>query len=157
MITMSETHRKNAKTMLATITTMVVETTSARDGKVTFVISDRVSEKNRVMRFQLSAIDITTLGSFCSLNWQARRDSNPQHSVLETDALPIGATGLYSRISVTVPAPTVRPPSRIANRTPFSIAIGAINSTESVTLSPGITISVPSGIAAAPVTSVVRK
>jgi hypothetical protein len=29
-----------------------------------------------------------------ALEWQARRDSNPQHSVLETDALPIGATGL---------------------------------------------------------------
>ena len=27
-------------------------------------------------------------------NWQARRDSNPQHAVLETAALPIGATGL---------------------------------------------------------------
>ena len=32
----------------------------------------------------------------------------------------------YSTISETVPAPTVRPPSRIANRKPFSIAIGAI-------------------------------
>ena len=31
----------------------------------------------------------------CSLtSWQARRDSNPQHAVLETAALPIGATGL---------------------------------------------------------------
>ena len=30
----------------------------------------------------------------------------------------------YSRMSVTVPAPTVRPPSRIAKRRPFSIAIG---------------------------------
>src|SRR5215471_20104658 len=28
--------------------------------------------------------------------WQARRDSNPQHAVLETAALPIGATGLQS-------------------------------------------------------------
>ena len=28
------------------------------------------------------------------LNWQARRDSNPHHAVLETAALPIGATGL---------------------------------------------------------------
>ena len=27
--------------------------------------------------------------------WQARRDSNPQHPVLETGALPIRATGLY--------------------------------------------------------------
>src|SRR5205809_3848138 len=27
--------------------------------------------------------------------WQARRDSNPQHAVLETAALPIRATGLF--------------------------------------------------------------
>ena len=60
-------------------------------------------------------------------------------------------------ISVTVPAPTVRPPSRIAKRKPFSMAIGVISSTVSVTLSPGITISVPSGNFATPVTSVVRK
>ena len=26
--------------------------------------------------------------------WQARRDSNPQHPVLETGALPVRATGL---------------------------------------------------------------
>ena len=56
-----------------------------------------------------------------------------------------------------VPAPTVRPPSRIANRNPFSIAIGVINSISNATLSPGITISVPSGNFATPVTSVVRK
>ena len=42
-----------------------------------------------------------------------------------------------------MPAPTVRPPSRIANRSPFSIAIGAINSISIATLSPGITISTP--------------
>ena len=59
--------------------------------------------------------------------------------------------------SPTAPAPIVRPPSRIAKRKPFSIAIGAINSTEIVTLSPGITISVPSLRVTTPVTSVVRK
>src|SRR4030042_2482517 len=32
----------------------------------------------------------------------------------------------YSRISLMTPAPTVRPPSRIANRNSFSIAIGVI-------------------------------
>ena len=36
---------------------------------------------------------------------------------------------IYSTISETTPAPTVRPPSRTAKRTPFSIAIGEINST----------------------------
>ena len=63
----------------------------------------------------------------------------------------------YSTMSETVPAPTVRPPSRIAKRSPFSIAIGAINSISIATLSPGITISTPVGKAATPVTSVVRK
>src|SRR5262245_37311599 len=60
-------------------------------------------------------------------------------------------------MSVTTPAPTVRPPSRIAKRSSFSIAIGVINSTTMSTLSPGITISRPSGSVATPVTSVVRK
>ena len=67
------------------------------------------------------------------------------------------STMLYSTTSETVPAPTVRPPSRIAKRSPFSIAIGAINSISIATLSPGITISTPSGKCATPVTSVVRK
>src|SRR2546422_831566 len=51
----------------------------------------------------------------------------------------------YSVISVTTPAPTVRPPSRIANRNSFSIATGVIRSIVIVTLSPGITISTPAG------------
>src|SRR5918992_502068 len=50
----------------------------------------------------------------------------------------------YSMTSVTTPEPTVRPPSRMAKRSPSSIAIGWI-------------ISVPSGRFATPVTSVVRK
>src|SRR6266496_2351659 len=60
---------------------------------------------------------------------------------------------VYSRISVTTPAPTVRPPSRMAKRSSFSIAIGVISSTVMSTLSPGITISRPSGSVATPVTS----
>ena len=63
----------------------------------------------------------------------------------------------YSMISVIVPEPTVRPPSRIANRKPFSSATGVISSTLIATLSPGITISTPSGNVATPVTSVVRR
>ena len=57
----------------------------------------------------------------------------------------------------TTPAPTVRPPSRMAKRSFSSMAIGVISSTVIVTLSPGITISVPSGSLTMPVTSVVRK
>src|SRR6516164_7430840 len=56
-----------------------------------------------------------------------------------------------------VAEPTVRPPSRIANRNPWSMAIGWISSISIWTLSPGMTISVPSGSLATPVTSVVRK
>jgi len=62
----------------------------------------------------------------------------------------------YSRILTTVPAPTVRPPSRMANRIFSSMATGWINFTIMFTLSPGITISVPSGKVTSPVTSVVR-
>jgi hypothetical protein len=58
---------------------------------------------------------------------------------------------------VTVPAPTVRPPSRIAKRRPFSMATSVISEIYRFTLSPGITISTPSGSFASPVTSVVRK
>src|SRR5258706_9385264 len=63
----------------------------------------------------------------------------------------------YSIISVTAPAPTVCPPSRIANRKPFSRATGVINVTSQLTLSPGITISTPAARCMSPVTSVVRK
>src|SRR3546814_8152571 len=51
----------------------------------------------------------------------------------------------YFVIVATTPAPTVRPPSRMAKRRPCSMAIGAISLTASWTLSPGMTISVPSG------------
>ena len=46
--------------------------------------------------------------------------------------------------------------SRIAKRAPFSSATGVISSAEIVVLSPGITISTPSGRLSVPVTSVVR-
>ena len=48
-------------------------------------------------------------------------------------------------ILATTPAPTVRPPSRMAKRSFSSIAIGTISVTSMAMLSPGITISVPSG------------
>ena len=63
----------------------------------------------------------------------------------------------YSMIVATRPDPTVRPPSRIAKRSPCSIAIGWISSIVISTLSPGMHISVPSGSSQTPVTSVVRK
>src|SRR5438067_190173 len=66
-------------------------------------------------------------------------------------------TYAYAKTSLMVPAPTVRPPSRMAKRKPFSMATGVISSMVSATLSPGITISVAAGSSATPVTSVVRK
>ncbi len=60
-------------------------------------------------------------------------------------------------MAVTTPAPTVRPPSRMAKRSPCSTATGVISSTSIWMLSPGITISTPSGSPIEPVTSVVRK
>ena len=63
----------------------------------------------------------------------------------------------YSMIVATRPDPTVRPPSRIANVRPCSIAIGWISSIVISTLSPGMHISVPSGMLITPVTSVVLK
>ncbi len=61
----------------------------------------------------------------------------------------------YSIISVTIPAPTVLPPSLIANLNPFSNATAYINSTSIVIFSPGFAISVPSGNIIVPVTSAV--
>ena len=90
----------------------------------------------------------------------------PDLSTNEKPGAPLGAPGHrittlaggdYFSISATTPAPTVRPPSRMVKRWPTSIAIGAISLMPSDTLSPGITISVPSGSSTVPVTSVVRK
>jgi len=86
----------------------------------------------------------TSLLSFHLCSWRASASSKVINAV-------------YSWILATTPAPTVRPPSRIAKRKPSSIAIGAIRDTCICTLSPGMTISTPSGNSHAPVTSVVRK
>ena len=119
--------------------------------------------------------------------WQGWWDSNSQPPVLETGALPIELhpcacwmleagcsildtiqhratsiqhphpTSRYSTILVTTPEPTVLPPSRMANRTPSSMAIGLDSSTKSLALSPGMHISAPPSKLDEPVTSVVRK
>src|SRR2546427_11863348 len=59
----------------------------------------------------------------------------------------------YFKIFVTTPAPTARPPSRIANRSCSSIAIGVISSIVIFLLSPGLTISTPAGSSPPPATS----
>ena len=62
----------------------------------------------------------------------------------------------YLMIFAITPEPTVLPPSRIAKRRPSSKATGLIRTTFISMLSPGITISTPSGNSIIPVTSVVR-
>ena len=64
---------------------------------------------------------------------------------------------IHLMILVTRPEPTVRPPSRIAKPRPGSMAMGWISCTEISVVSPGMTMSVPSGRVMTPVTSVVRK
>src|SRR5579859_4466630 len=63
---------------------------------------------------------------------------------------------VHSMTFVTTPAPTVLPPSRMANRRPSSRAIGVMSVTVRLVLSPGMTISTPCWSSADPVTSVVR-
>jgi hypothetical protein len=97
--------------------------------------------RNRLRRFRRNYL-ITS-------HWQRLREGcapayrSPHHS--------------YFKIFATTPAPTVLPPSRIAKRSPSSIAIGLISSIVILMLSPGITISTPAGNSIIPVTSVVRK
>src|ERR1035437_101517 len=62
----------------------------------------------------------------------------------------------YLMISVTVPAPTVRPPSRIAKRKPLSMATGGINSTGNPTLPPARPSSNSFLNISTPVTTVLR-
>ena len=68
-----------------------------------------------------------------------------------------GVAGEVILAELTTPEPTVLPPSRMANRTPSSIAIGTMSSTSILTLSPGEHISTPPRSFVEPVTSVVRK
>src|SRR5205823_1303620 len=76
--------------------------------------------------------------------------------VVRLQADPDALLGHYAITFVTTPAPTVCPPSRMANRRPSSSAIGVIRVTSRVELSPGMIISVPVASFASPVTSVVR-
>src|SRR5262249_15827817 len=65
--------------------------------------------------------------------------------------------GGYSTASVMTPEPTVLPPSRMAKWLPMSRATGLSRRTPTVALSPGRTISIPSGRRISPVTFVVLK
>ncbi len=86
-------------------------------------------------------------GFLCHKSTHILRNQQPAElNPLATDLAPTPGPhwpAFYARIFVTTPEPTVLPPSRTAKRSFSSIAIGAINSTSIVTLSPGITISAP--------------
>jgi len=102
---------------------------------------------------------ILSLGTLQSLDGKSegRNDGRKTAGRLILPSFRLSVFPSYFRIFVTTPAPTVRPPSRIANLSPSSIAIGVISSIVIWMLSPGITISTPAGSSTDPVTSVVRK
>src|SRR5262249_27616240 len=90
-----------------------------------------------------------------------QRDDRPdvfrfRHVGYSTSWSTPGSDGGQSITLVMTPAPTVRPPSRMAKWPPASSATGVISSTAMLTLSPGMTISTPAGRLIAPVTSIVR-
>src|SRR5918997_1856669 len=100
---------------------------------------------------------VTALALLTCQRYQLSHSYPPNHRG-ETPSRPRrSSVSCYSMIWVTTPAPTVRPPSRMAKLRPSSMAMGEINSTSITVLSPGITISTPSSRRISPVTSVVRK
>jgi hypothetical protein len=108
----------------------------------------------RVERFELPSTVLET--GILPLNYTRKSKKSPKnHRVLLANYVVISI--LYLRILVTCPAPTVLPPSLIANLNPSLIATGTIRFTVIETLSPGITISLPSSRMISPVTSVVLK
>jgi hypothetical protein len=111
----------------------------------------REFESSRVVSFVLRA-GVVTLLAFRTRQGDDHPCCLPSHTCSISS---MDRQVRYSRILVITPAPTVRPPSRMANCDPSSRATGTINSTLMFTLSPGITISTPSGKSTDPVTSIV--
>lgn len=88
----STTARKTETITVKTITTVVDPIVSLLLGKVTFESSLLTSLKKSLMvwKNRLIIFFSTSICACCLLGvstWQARRDSNPQHAVLETAAL----------------------------------------------------------------------
>ena len=151
--------------MMKTIT--VVTIVSRRVGHVTLRTSARTSCKkaNGLAIFSLHvnfALGANSTNLTVSTGGRSggTRTPNPRFwrpVLCQLSYTPKSSSQPYSIIAETTPAPTVRPPSRMAKRSFSSMAIGTISSTSISTLSPGITISVPDGNWHTPVTSVVRK
>ena len=159
----------NAIKRLATKTKTADSCNSRQDGQVTLVWSSWTEAcKYSVNEDMLSVFSTGGRARTCNqwfwrpllyqLSYARRwRKKEPSKGNLLPCIDVVSEISYQSRISVTWPAPTVRPPSRMAKRRPLSIAIGAISFTSMVTLSPGITISRPASNEISPVTSVVRK
>jgi hypothetical protein len=84
---------------IITMTTHEVDIVSFRAGQVTFFNSALTSLRkilDLANTFHTSFGEIVSICTNLSYNWQARRDSNPQHPVLETGALAVRATGLHT-------------------------------------------------------------
>src|SRR2546425_313798 len=90
--TVSTTHRNSAKMKTVTMTTVVVPRTSFQDGHDVRFSSARISDRN-VLALCNQSMRLPRRSRPLRI-WQARRDSNPQHPVLETGALAVRATGL---------------------------------------------------------------
>ena len=153
----SNTYIISAMITVAMATTIELFCRSDQLGQVTFSKSSTIASLKyenilfiyffsaRVERLELPA---NGFGDHYSTNW-----ATPVSMIFLSQT----AVSNYFSMEVIWPAPTVLPPSRIANLKPSLIATGEISSTVIVKLSPGMTISVPSGRIISPVTSVVLK
>lgn len=134
-----------------------------RPGKpypATFLESTRGRINNRLIFFDIVAMTAGELNPdvLVANQMSCRWTSSPDVQILRprTEPAPISNQSRWRpidrqrphhsrqpRISVTIPDPTVLPPSRMAKCEPFATAIGLPRSTINVTLSPGTAISVP--------------
>ena len=105
--TKSHTHIKAPSSSIDEITRIAEVVSSSRVDHETLPNSVLTSRKKIATLFAILFYLISAEGYLPRNHpsheggWQARRDSNPQQAVLETAALPIGATGL----------PVYRPPT----------------------------------------------
>ena len=121
---------------------------------VRVVVSHGIKDRAALRKQRADVRQKDATGNQCQ-NGQAY-DKSPALPKQDGALAELDVASAHLLIFVTRPAPTVRPPSRMANRWPSSSAIGWISSTLISVLSPGMTISVPSGSVTTPVTSVVR-
>ena len=120
------------------------------------ITSESRRRGNRVIHISIHAD-----GRLCPFpSWDTKKTSPVRADALTGEVCATrrrGASVGHLMTLVTRPEPTVRPPSRMAKPRPSSMAMGWMSWTVISVVSPGMTISVPSGRVMTPVTSVVRK